>query len=142
MVNNKRRAVLEKYGQRRPGARFPRRILLCACLLLPLAGLFAGSAQAQTEVPANWDLVPSAIGTGDQFRLIFVSSTKRNSTSSTIGDYDSRVQTAAASGHTARIRSYSAQFKAWAARRRPMPATTPPGPRTPRVRQGRADLLR
>ncbi|MXY53788.1 MAG: cadherin-like beta sandwich domain-containing protein [Gammaproteobacteria bacterium] len=66
---------------------------------------------AATEVAANWDLIPSGLSADDQFRLIFVSSTRRDGTSSTIGDYDTHVQTAAASGHDA-IQSYSSQFKA------------------------------
>ena len=69
------------------------------------------SFQAQTEVPNDWSLKPSAIGPGDQFRLIFVSSSKRNATASAISTYDTHVQSAAASGHSA-IQSFSSQFKA------------------------------
>ena len=36
-----------------------------------------------TDVPANWSLKPTALNTGDQFRLIFLSSTKRNASLST-----------------------------------------------------------
>ena len=64
-----------------------------------------------TVVPANWELLPSGLSADDQFRLIFVSSSRRDGTSSTIGDYDTHVQTAAASGHDA-LQSYSSQFKA------------------------------
>ena len=70
-----------------------------------------GIAHAQTEVPTDWSLIPAGLGPGDQFRLLFVSSTTRDATSSDIADYDAHVQSAAAAGHTA-IQSYSAQFKA------------------------------
>ena len=67
-----------------------------------------GIAHAQTEVPMDWSLIPAGLGPGDQFRLLFVSSTTRDATSSDIADYDAHVQSAAAAGHTA-IQSYSAQ---------------------------------
>ena len=47
-MNNKRRTVPDKYGQSRRWAVFSRHVLLWACLLLPLAALFATPAQAQT----------------------------------------------------------------------------------------------
>ena len=84
------------------------------CLALTAFALaFAAAPQyahAQTEVAADWTLIPSGLGAGDQFRLLVVTSTTRDATSSNIGDYDTHVQTAVASGHTA-IRSYSSQFK-------------------------------
>ena len=66
-----------------------------------------------TEVPHDWSLIPSGLSIGDQFRLLFVSSTTRNAESSDIADYDAHVQSAAVAGH-ADIRAYSAQFKALA----------------------------
>ena len=105
-------------ARRRPRAPSFRRAGLALALPAALALLVASAllaaataAQAQTEVSKDWGLVPSALGAGDQFRLLFVSSTGRNGSSSTIGDYDSHVQTAAASGH-ADIQSHSSQFKA------------------------------
>ena len=47
---------------------------------------------------------------GDEFRLLFATSTTRNAQSSAIADYNSFVQGRAAAGHTA-IRSYSAGFR-------------------------------
>ncbi len=62
------------------------------------------------EVPADWGLIPSGLGAGDRFRLLFVSSTTRDATSTDIADYNTFVQTAAASGHTD-IQSFSENFK-------------------------------
>ena len=65
---------------------------------------------ATAEVPASWSLKPTALNTGDQFRLIFLSSTKRNADVTTISTYNTFVQNRAAAGHTA-IRAYSAGFR-------------------------------
>ena len=81
---------------------------LAAALLF--GGLAAPPASAQTEVPADWSLIPSGLETGDTFRLLIVTSTTRNARSSAIADYDTHVQNAAASGHTD-IKSYESQFK-------------------------------
>ena len=70
-----------------------------------------GTVPIPTEVPPDWSLIPSGLGPGDSFRLLFVSSTTRNAMSSSIEDYDTHVQNAAADGH-ADIQAYSAQFKA------------------------------
>ena len=79
-------------------------------LLLGLAVPAAAQTTMQ-EVPPDWPLKPAGIGEGGTFRLLFVTSSQRNAESSNIAHYNSFVQTAAASGHTA-IRSYRAQFKA------------------------------
>ena len=63
------------------------------------------------SVPSNWTLKPTALATGDKFRLLFLSSTKRNASSSDIADYNTFVQTRAAAGHTD-IQDYSAGFRA------------------------------
>ena len=68
-------------------------------------------SEATVEVPASWDLIPSGLVAGDAFRLQFVSSTKRDATSTDIADYNTHVQSAAAAGH-AGIQSYSAHFRA------------------------------
>ena len=80
-------------------------VIACVALLG-----FNTAAHAQQEVPSDWSLIPSGLGAGDQFRLLFVTSTIRDPTSSAIGDYDTHVQNAAAAGH-ADIRTYSAQFR-------------------------------
>ena len=67
------------------------------------------AAPPATEVPQNWSLIPTGLTTGDQFRLIFLSSTKRDATSTTIDDYNTFVQNLAAAGHTD-IQEHSDRF--------------------------------
>ena len=81
--------------------------LLAATALLALAA----PAQAQTEVPADWALKPADIGAGEQFRLMFVSSTTRDATSTDIADYNTFVSTRAAAGVTA-MQTYADDFTA------------------------------
>ena len=61
-------------------------------------------------VPADWGLIPTGLGAGDRFRLVFLSSTTRNAQSTNIADYNTFVQTAAAAGH-ADIQQYSSTFR-------------------------------
>ena len=63
-----------------------------------------------TEVPANWNLKPTSLNTGDKFRLLFLSSTKRTATVTTISNYNTFIQNRAAAGHSD-IRAYSAGFR-------------------------------
>ena len=58
----------------------------------------------------SWDLVPAGLGVGDSFRLLFVTSTGRNASSSNIADYSRFVQGRAAAGHSA-VRSFSSKFR-------------------------------
>ena len=82
--------------------------LLAATALLALAA----PAQAQTEmVPADWALKPADIAAGGQFRLIFVSSTTRDATSTDIAAYNTFVSTRAAAGVTA-MQTYADDFTA------------------------------
>ena len=62
-------------------------------------------------VPADWSLIPNGLSTGDKFRLLFLSSTKRVGSSSDIATYNTFIQTRAAAGHTD-IQDYSADFRA------------------------------
>ena len=62
-----------------------------------------------TVVPSDWSLIPAGLSSGDQFRLIFLSSTKRDGSSSDIATYNTFIQTRAAAGHTD-IQAYSAGF--------------------------------
>ena len=62
-------------------------------------------------IPADWSLKPDAVGAGETFRLMFVSTTTRTGDSTDIADYNAHVQAAAAAGH-ADIRPYSADFTA------------------------------
>ena len=60
-------------------------------------------------MPDYWSLKPSGLGVGDGFRLIFLSSTKRNASSDSIGAYNTWIQGRAAAGHTD-VRPYSDGF--------------------------------
>ena len=62
------------------------------------------------SVPSNWTLKPTALATGDKFRLLFLSSTKSAGSSTDIATYNTFVQGLAAAGHTD-IRAYSAGFR-------------------------------
>ena len=61
-------------------------------------------------VPNNWSLKPAGIGPGERFRLIFLSSTKRDATSTDIETYNTFVQDVAANGH-ANIEDHSSRFR-------------------------------
>ena len=61
-------------------------------------------------VPPTWSLKPSGLGEGAKFRLIFISSTTRDGTSTSIGTYNTFVQDRAADGHKS-IRPYSSGFR-------------------------------
>ena len=60
--------------------------------------------------PSNWTLKPTAVAAGAKFRLLFLSSTTSNASSTDIADYNTFIQTRAAAGHTD-IRAYSAGFR-------------------------------
>ena len=63
-------------------------------------------------VPADWPLVPSGLGEGDSFRLLFVTYGSRNAASGSISTYDNFVQgQLSRNGHDA-IREYSGDFRA------------------------------
>ena len=73
-----------------------------------LSDVFAVAVPA-TEVPVNWSLVPSGLGVGDEFRLLFLSSSSRNAVPTSIATYNTWIQNLAAAGHTD-IRRYSSTF--------------------------------
>ena len=93
---------------RRP-PRFPALARAALACVLALAAL-ATPAFAQTSVPSDWSLTPTGLTTGDEFRLLFLSSTKRNGSASAIATYNTFIQGRAAAGH-ADIRDYSAGFR-------------------------------
>ena len=78
--------------------------------LYGLSGVFRVAPPPPTMVPADWSLIPSSLGEGDQFRLLFLSSTKRSIRSTNISDYNTFVQNRAAAGHTD-IQDYSGTFR-------------------------------
>ena len=94
-----------------PGTTCGTRLVRVAALCLALLLMLTPSAQAQTEVPEDWALIPSGLSAGDSFRLLFLSSTKRKSGSGTISVYNTFIEDRAANGHTA-IQGYSSGFKA------------------------------
>ena len=65
----------------------------------------------EVMVPSDWGLIPSDLDTGDQFRLLFLSSTDTDATSADIADYNTFIQNLAATGH-ADIQDYRAGFRA------------------------------
>ena len=77
-------------------------------LVIAIKGTTA--APGPTVVPNNWSLIPTGLSTGDKFRLIFLSSTKRDGSSTDIATYNTFVQTRAAAGHTD-IQAYSDGFR-------------------------------
>ena len=71
----------------------------------------ASADLAEFEVPYDWGLIPSGLGPGDSFRLLFVSAGRRTAAPGDIVFYNAFVQEAAASGH-ADIQEYSSGFRA------------------------------
>ena len=77
----------------------------------------AGAAASVTATPAgigvphDWDLRPPGVATGKAFRLLIVTSDRRNGQSGDVDDYDDHVQDAVDGGHSA-IQDYSSGFRA------------------------------
>ncbi len=69
------------------------------------------SNSAEHVVRSDWSLLPDGVPVGGSFRLLFMSSTRRDGTSADLSDYDSHVQSAAAGG-LADIQGYSSEFAA------------------------------
>ncbi len=97
-------------------------LLLVAVALMVLVSPAGGAATPAPEcatanadssftVPLDWELKPSDMGSGDQFRLLFITSTLSKPTESSISEYNSFVQRAAQAGHLAISDSCAAQFK-------------------------------
>ena len=63
------------------------------------------------SVPSDWALKPADAEPGDQFRLLFVTSTGRNAQSGNIADYNTFVQTKAKAGHSAITDEFGDLFK-------------------------------
>ncbi len=68
-------------------------------------------------VPSSWGLAPSGLAAGDDFRLLFRTSTTRDATSSDIADYDVFVREVLASGGHSAVLPYAGFFKAFASTR-------------------------
>ena len=65
----------------------------------------------EIRVPADWALKPTGVSAGGTFRLLFVTSTARNASSTDIASYNRFVQDRAAAGHSS-IRRYKNGFRA------------------------------
>ena len=65
---------------------------------------------APATVPDSWSLLPATLDVGDQFRLIFLSSTLRDGTDTDIATYNTFIQDLAATGHTD-IQTHSSGFR-------------------------------
>ena len=83
--------------------------LASAALAAVLAFGAPAHAQTEREVAEDWDLKPSGVAAGGQFRLLFVSTTGWRAGSSEIAEYNAHVQAAAAAGH-ADIRAFADDF--------------------------------
>ena len=98
----------------------PMSILTLAALLLALTLLSAGappaSAQVDTaatevEVFTNWSLKPGVVVVGGKFRLLFVTLTAQNASTTVMDSYNGIIRDSVAAGHTD-IRPYSHLFNA------------------------------
>ena len=78
---------------------------------LPFYGLSPIFTVAQAGLTSDSGLIPSGLGVGDTFRLVFISSTTRDASSSSIDDYNTFIQARAAAGH-ADIQPHSSLFRA------------------------------
>ena len=96
----------------------------------PFYGLSPVFTIATPVLNDTWSLKPSGLGVGDGFRLIFLSSTKRNASSSSIGTYNTWIQARAAAGHDD-IQAYSDGFTVVGCTEPSMPETTPAPPTAP-----------
>ena len=91
-------------------------LLAVVVALISVAYISIESASATANsnrvvyVPLDWSLKPAGIGPGERFRLVFLSSTKRDATSTDIADYNTFVQDLALSGH-ANIHDHASRFK-------------------------------
>ena len=104
-----------KYKKLRTWAK---RLTMLSAVIAVIATIYAfGAATPQEAVASShveyvysdWDLKPSGVVGGDQFRLIFLSSTKRKATSLDIADYNTFIRDLTSEGHTG-IQRYADAF--------------------------------
>ena len=97
-----------------PSRSHPLLLLALLALAAALLWLSADTIQAQTPaeqtVPADWEHIPAGIEPGDSFRLLFVTSTTRDASSTDIADYNAFAQTAA--GGNESLKPFKNQFRA------------------------------
>ena len=96
-----------------------KKLTILAALIALVATIYAFGATTPQDalasghveyVPLDWSLKPADIGPGERFWLIFLSSTKRDATSTDIADYNTFVQDLASSGH-ANIQDHASRFR-------------------------------
>ena len=66
---------------------------------------------AAVEVPADWTLVPPGLAPGERFRLLFVTSEKRDATAPDIDAYDTFVQDLVTRSGRAELAKYAGHFR-------------------------------
>ena len=98
-----------------------RRLAVFSVLIALIASVYAFEAATPQEasasshgvqiVPPGWYMAPSGFTIGEQFRLIFLSSNKRNAEPATISTYNRWIRTRIRGGN-ADIREYSTSFSA------------------------------
>ena len=88
-----------------------RQFVLSAGLVVLLSALFATIARAQTEVPGNWELIPTGIGVGGEFRLLLKTRNPHPATSTDIASYNAYVEEQVRTRGHAAISSYASSFK-------------------------------
>ena len=104
-------------AERRAPSAERRSCVRLAAAVLALAVLAAAAlpdrpAEAQTAqtVQPGWQYIPSGVSEGQSFRLLFVTSTKRDATATGISTYNSFVQGRAAAN--TRLSGFSSEFRA------------------------------
>ena len=69
------------------------------------------SVDDSTPVPTTWSLVPSGLGDGDSFRLLFIGSSNRDASDSDIAVYNTFIQNLVDTNGHADIKAHSATFR-------------------------------
>ena len=91
-------------------------------------------------VPHDWSLRPEGVSTGESFRVLIVTSTRRTGTTNDIDHYDRHVRLALAGGHMD-IQEYGPLFQALAATQGGAAPRSHTGTDPRRRRPGRGDLV-
>ena len=77
----------------------------------PIGIVLVDDETGDIEVPSSWGLAPSGLSGGDDFRLLFRTSTGRDATSSDIAVYDAFVRSVLAGDGHSNIKPYAGFFK-------------------------------
>ena len=83
----------------------------------PIGVVLVDDETGDVTVPAGWGLKPSALGAGDDFRLLFRSSTARDATSADIADYDAFIRNVVATLGHADVLPYAGFFQVFGSTR-------------------------